>query len=394
MKKHTKTPTPVALYARASSDRQDVDLSIAAPPRTTGVPSLTGRSVDRPNVSLSPGRSKNMTDPSYFDLTIERTWIDYLRTRLPYSFDRVEEKKSGQSRHFVLSEPVLLTGFHVAERHNFWRRGNVYYMSGKLLDYYSMSEVARSYRMAEVMQLLTDSGIAPYSWPSNASVFYNSMQMEKVWGFAQENHLDRERVMMTNVVLAVELCLKAIMTHATFRQTGAFRFKAWHDVAKLYEALPDSLRNEIAAESEVFAKEYVAFRTKLEADIQRIFDQRASPPHDHPDRKEHAEAEWNELAERIRERPYTAFVNSNDPGVGNNYLHEGWFDEALNRVNLIEEPGDISQYFRYAPHRDKDQLPADLIHWILLLGRFMYEHLFPVPPSDAGRPRSGFPIQA
>ena len=30
MKKHLQPPTPAALYARVSSDRQDVDLSVAA----------------------------------------------------------------------------------------------------------------------------------------------------------------------------------------------------------------------------------------------------------------------------------------------------------------------------------------------------------------------------
>ncbi len=235
-------------------------------------------------------------------------------------------------------------------------------MSGKLLDYYSMSQIGESYRMAEVGQLLTNSGTSSYIWPSNAFAFYNSMQMEKVWGFAQDNHLDRERVMMTTVILAVELCLKAIATHATLGDRGCFKFSAGHDVVKLYEALPESLRDEIASESEVFAKEYVAFRAESEADIRRIFGRRTSQPQAHPKRKEQAETEWNELAKRIRESTYTAFVNSNDPGVGNKYLHEGWFQEALDQVKLIEGPGDISQYFRYAPHEDKDELPTDLIH--------------------------------
>ena len=332
-----------------------------------------------------------MTEPSYYDLEYEKTWMDYLRTRLPYSFSLVEEKGSGKSRYFELSEPVLLTGFNAAERHNFWRRGQIYYMSGKLLDYYSMSQIGESYRIAEVVQLLTDSGIARYRWPSDALAFYNSMQMERVWGFAQANHLDRERVMMTNVILAAELCLKAVATHASFRETRSFRFNAGHDVAKLYAALPDSLRDEIVAESEAFAKEYVAFRAEVEADIGRIVGRRFSPPSAQRNKKKQAEAEWNELARRIGESTYTAFVNSNDPGVGNKYLHEGWLEEALNQVKLIEEPGDISQYFRYAPHRDKDELPTDLIHWILLLGRFMYEHLFPVPAPHAHGPRSGFP---
>ena len=329
--------------------------------------------------------------PSYYDLPVEDTWIEYLRSRFPYSFNRIDPRP-GPPKHFVLTEPVLLTGVLAAERHNFWRRGNVYYMSGKLLDYHSLSEVGWNYRLLEAIRLLTDSASASYSWPINTFAFFNSMQMEKVWGFAQQNVLDRERVMMTNIVLAVELCVKAIMTHATFRETGCFKFNSGHKVAKLYESLPNSLQVEIASESEVFAREYVAFRAKVESDVQKISSRSVEESQAIPERVKHAEAEWNELAKRIRESNYTAFVNSNDPGIDNKYLHDGWFEEALDRVRLIEGPTDITQYFRYAPHKDKDELPTDLIHWILLLGRFMYEHLFPVPPSDNG-PHSGFPFR-
>ena len=147
---------------------------------------------------------------------------------------------------------------------------------------------------------------------------------------------------------------QAVSTHATFRETGSFKFNTGHDVSKLYGALPESLREEITAESEVFARQYVSFRAKVEASIEQIFSQRLSKPLTNPDRKRLAEAEWNELAKSIRESNYTAFVNSNDPGSNNKYLREGWFEEALNQVKLIEEPGDITQYFRYAPHKDKD----------------------------------------
>ena len=95
-----------------------------------------------------------------------------------------------------------------------------------------------------------------------------------------------------------------------------------------------------------------------------------------------AKVEWNQITKRIREGHYTAFVNSQDPGADDKYLHEGWLNEALDQIKLVEGPADISQYFRYAPQEDKDELPPDLIHWVLLLGRFIYEHLFPVPPSE------------
>ena len=331
------------------------------------------------------------TTPHFYDLRVEDSWIDYLRARLPYSFNHIDAKGSGSSRHFVLSEPVLMTGTLAAERHNFWRRGNVYYMSGKLLDYFPMEQVGRLYRQQEVMRLLTDSTGARYIWPLDTFAFYNSMQMEKVWGFAQHNHLDRERVMMTNVTRGVELCLKAIMAHASFRQTNSFKFSAGHDIAKLYEELPEPLRDEIAAESIVFARDYLAFRTQVEADFQSIR-ARSIQPQVNPGAIQQAEADWNEMAKRIRESNYTAFLNSNDPGATDKQLHEGWFKKALNQIRLIEGPGDINQYFQYAPQNDKDGLPPDLIQWVLLLGRFMYEHLFPVPPSGNG-PSAEFPMR-
>ena len=118
----------------------------------------------------------NDATPSYGDLKREDSWIDYLRTRLPYSFERIESKGNRSAKYFVLSEPILLTGGLSATHHNFWRRWNVYYMSGKLLDYFSMSDVGREYRRLEIMRLLTDTtGTAGYVWPTNKPAFYNSM---------------------------------------------------------------------------------------------------------------------------------------------------------------------------------------------------------------------------
>ena len=316
------------------------------------------------------------TSPSYHDLSIQSSWIDYLRARLPYSFNHIEEKRNGRTRYYVLSDPVLLTGVFAAKRHNFWRRGNVYYMSGKLLDYHSMSEVNQAYRTLVATQLLTGGGQAwQHTGPLQPHAIYNSMQMEKVWGFAQDNILDRERVAMTNVTRAVELCLKAIATHASFRETKIFIFNSGHNLGELYDNLPTPLQEEITEESNVFANAYLTFRKEVEADIQRISESRLQQ---HADPSEQAIGEWNQIAKRIRESPYTAFVNSQDPGADDKYLHEGWFKEALDQIKSF----DNGQYFPYAPQKDKDELPPDLIHWVLLLGRFLYEHLFPVPPRD------------
>ena len=332
------------------------------------------------------------TTPGYVDLEIADSWVNYLRTRLPYSFMEInEEREHGRLKNFQLSNPVLLTGMKAAERHNFWKRGNVYYMTGKLLDFYSISQVGRMYRLQEVLQLLTRAPTIRAGWPTDVFAFYNSIQMEKVWGFVQDNHLDRERVMMTNVILATEMCLKAVMTHATYKETGSFQFSAGHDVVKLFVGLPDSLQEEVVTESKVFARDYLAFRTQVEDDIKEIVGRRSSRIMEVPTEQQ-ARTEWVQITDRIRESNYTAFVNSNDPGTSENQLHDDWFKEALDRIRMLEDPHDISQYFRYAPQTDRDELPTDLITQVLLLGRFLYEHLFPVPPGPDLLPLSGFPL--
>ena len=266
-------------------------------------------------------------------------------------------------------------------------------MTGKLLDFYSMQQVGQMYRLQEVLRLLTRAPTILAGWPMNVFTFYNSIQMEKVWGFVQDNHLDRERVMMTNVVLATEMCLKAVMTHAIYRETGSFQFSAGHDVVKLFEGLPDSLQEEVVTESKVFARDYLAFRMQVEDDIKDIFRRRPSGIMDVPTEQQ-AQTEWAQMTNRIRESTFTAFVNSNDPGTSEKQLHDDWFKEALDRIRMLEDPHDISQYFRYAPQKDRDELPTDLISQVLLLGRFLYEHLFPVPPNPNLLPLSGFPLRS
>ena len=331
-------------------------------------------------------------NPGYNDLKAEDSWIGYLRTRLPYSFMEIsEEREQGRLRNFQLSDPALLTGMKAPEWHNFWKRGNVYYMTGKLLDLYSMSQFGRMYRLQEVLQLVTRAATTRAGWPTDVFTFYNSIQMEKAWGFVQQNHLDRERVMMTNIILAAEMCLKAVMTHATYSETGSFQFSAGHDVVKLFEDLPDSLQEEMVAESKVFAKDYLAFRTQVEAEIKEIHARRTSRELEIPSEQQ-AQEEWDKITDRIRESNYTAFIYTNDPGNSEKQLHDDWFKEALDRIRMVEDPHDISQYFRYAPQKDKDELPTDLIAQVLLLGRFLYEHLFPVPPDPDLLPLSGFPL--
>ena len=327
-------------------------------------------------------------NPNYDELEMQVSWVEYLRARLPYHFMEIStERTQAGDRQFRLSNPVLRKGISAPERHNFWERGNVYYMTGKLMDFYPMPQVTSEYRLSEVRLLLDHASGIKLRWPTNALNFYNSIQAEKVLRFMMSNTLDRERVMMNNVTMAIELCLKAVMTHANHHQTGHFIFEEGHDVDELFEHLPDSLQQELARESKVFAGEYPAFRNQVEARIMEIYNRRPSGKLEFPNEQQ-AKEEWNQITDRVNQSAYTAFVASNDPG---DVIPEDWFEVALKRIKELKEFGGLSLYFRYAPMKDKDELLTDIIWRVLLLGRFLYEHLFPVPPDPDFQPHSQFP---
>ena len=166
---------------------------------------------------------------SYDALEVDASWIDYLRRRLPYSFLKINRQKtpqgeiSGKKRrprhHYILTEPKLGVG---AEYHNFWRRGYSYYVAGKLTDTHNLSELWIDYRRLLAERVLhggSSRAVAVFATQHN----YNAMQMEKLWAPVEGNHLDRERVAMTNVCQAIELCLKAVKAHAEYREHTVFR---------------------------------------------------------------------------------------------------------------------------------------------------------------------------
>lgn len=327
------------------------------------------------------------SNDDYSDLGVEDSWLEYLRTRLPYSFKRVEEKigKAGKrnNRRFVLSEPVLLTGMSAAEYHNFWRRGNVYYVTGLLLDRNELSGIGSAYRMQEATRIweCEQSGRA-YMPISFEQPFYLSLQLEKLWRFTQENPMDRERVLMTNISQALELCLKSVQAHAEYRQTGTFMFDAGHDISNLFESLPQQLRDEMSQEAKVFAKAYSKFRSQVMNDIearrQSLYPERFTSRATNLAGIRQDQRAWKRIAERIEDSSYTVFVDNTDPGRAIEHMPEDWFEIAMTTIR-------DSMYHRYSPEEGRDVYPAGPIDNGLMLGRFMYEHLFPVP-LDRGWP--------
>ena len=321
-------------------------------------------------------------DDAYCALSTQGSWIDHIRARLPYSFESVEVQASRTEREdrltrYVLSGPVLREGAFSAELHNFWRRGHVFYVVGKLIDYHSMAQIWQRYRMQIGLLRLKHPGDSLGSTAFAAFDFYNSMQLEKVWGFALANHLDRERVMMTNITQSLELCLKAMITHASYLETGRFEFPSGHTIGDLYEELPAPLRDEISDESRAFADSYAEYRSKIESEV-RAFRYRHTEPLLNAQVVREERDRWESIAADLNDSDYTAFVNSNDPGMNLGERRDVWLSDALGRIGDAHGFGDAMQYYRYAPVRDTDELPIDPINLALLLARFFYEHLFPM----------------
>ena len=296
---------------------------------------------------------------NYCELEVEDDWIAYLRRRLPYSFLKIRrERRRGGGHRYVLSEPELGAG---AEYHNFWRRGYVYYVAGKLTDAYALSGLWTDYRrlLAERTQRGRTGDYPPPLY--RAKDYYNAMELEKLWQPIRENHLDRERVAMTNMSQAMELCLKAVKAHAEYRERGRFMFEDGHDIGMIFDSLPEPLQIFIVDESRVFAREYREFRSAVEAGVKRL------------DETPRTEWNWEKVGLRLEGTAYTAILEMNDPWPKT----EDWFGTAMDELRDLA-------YHRYSPDEGLDLYPVEHINAGLLIGRFLYEHLFPVPSAGRG----------
>ena len=158
----------------------------------------------------------------------------------------------------------------------------------------------------------------------------------------------------------------------TTSDTEAFACAAGHDLKVLYDSLPIDLRHELHCESVEFADKFRDFTEVIKDAVSRFSRSPFAPPD--PDI-------WKRLKDHIDEFPYSSFVNVNDPASVEalGCTPENWFETAIDSIEGIT-------YHRYSPFQGKDEYPTTPIHRGLMLGRFVYEHLFPVPdPNTASR---------
>lgn len=314
------------------------------------------------------GVTTTKNTPDYSDLPSDDTWIAHLRRRLPYSFLAIREEVRNRNRRYILSRPQLTTGW--AEYHNYWKRGYVYYAAGRLIDFYGLPMYWREYRIPYTDELRSrHAGQLGSVVRSHRDVF-NALQLEKLWQVVVDDHLDRERAVMTNLTQAIEFCLKAVKTHAQYRESGAFTFDDGHDISVIYQSLPTELRLEMQIESVTFVNDYEDYRRAVEARMSKLEKQTlVSDPRARPDVET-----WRTIANDVDRTHYTAFLGANDAKSASSVDCDAddWLDIALKDIGRIT-------YHRYSPFQGRDPYPTKPIHLGLMLGRFLYEHLFPVP---------------
>lgn len=318
----------------------------------------------------------------YATLPVEGRWVPYLRTRLPYSFKRIQEIKA--SRRYQLDEPFLTedTPFS-AVYHNYWKRGNIFYLMGKIGDCHELSNAGEQIHVHIENPLWSQvyGPMLPQLLPFSQDI-WNTLQVAKMWKQVQGYTLERERVAMSNVLLAVELCLKAVMVHARKYEDNVFTFDITHDISQLFDHLPRPLQDEIVEESAKFAVEYYTYCRDIRENVLNMhggYRNSMNIMRD-PELWEAARQRWVQLLEQTDGSPYTVFANNSEAAVDPS-LADSWFTESLAQLKSIEGM-DRGTYFRYAPFHSTDELPPDILSHVLLLGRFLYEYLFPVALSS------------
>ena len=294
----------------------------------------------------------------YYSLDIEERYIPYIKTRLPYGFKNYTKRSLKEGKYKVFNPT---TEFNVA-RYNYWLQGDMFYKTGLLLDRAWLLEYVKQFVNVKlgVSKMFRHQVPVDYSEWTEAN---NLLQLNKIRKYSVgKDHIRRERTLMTYIIHSLELCLKAIQIHVSYREQEKFLFDKGHDIKEMYNRLPESLKDEIEEESKRFPAIYSRHIDKVSSYHELLREH--SYKNGCMDERLYSIA--SDLQNLIEESNYTVFLDgTNSPAPKN----EDWFSEAL------EDCGS-NEYFRYI----QDDLPTDIIRNGLLLSRFFYEHLFPTYP--------------
>ena len=302
--------------------------------------------------------------PNSYDIP----WIIWLRPRLQYSFRCCAKK----GQEYTLNEPFIDSVF--GEHHNLYLKGRGFYAAGRILDRQYLDKLIKKYRRVRAHNQLRNRPHTSSSESLNKHHWWNNhaaMEISKLYDALTSGFVDRDRFPTSNIYLGIEMCLKAICTHASFREHGTWKFPKTHDMMRLWNRLPQDLQDDLIQASVDFKKEYGAYRDTVCGILQSATQQAIGTISMINSKNDVYVQHDQKLAHACSKKPYSLFFNDNDQ-LNAEDLSDGWLLESMDEIRDLN-------YHRYGEDSIStyDRLPREIIdrtHW---LGKLFYEHLFP-----------------
>lgn len=294
----------------------------------------------------------------------QESWINYLRENIQISFKRMRKEREW----FILEDPIRdaivedggrYLGNKLSITHNLWRRGASFYGLARIGDRSDFPSVLSSYTSSAAwLASLHEDELM--NTMNKRNIQYIT-EIKKVYKILMSNYIDFDRATTTTMTTAIELCLKSICAHVNFKINGEAKFPATHSIKDLHHELPDAFRREFISESVLYKKQYAEYVKVLRGIMDNSGKKKAPLAR--------AE-EMRQMADYQKKINYTLFTG-NDPAEVQR-LPDGWIEKAIRN---IEEIG----YHRYGQQDGTKQYPIAQVNDIILVGKFLYEHLLPVP---------------
>jgi len=295
----------------------------------------------------------------------QENWINYLRGNICTSFKRMRKERGW----FILEEPIREVvvedrlgqrGSKFSTMHNLWRRGASFYGLARIGDRsHFPSVLSGCISNAERLARLHEYGSMDTMDITNIQYI---TEIKKSYETLMVNYIDFDRATTTTMTTAIELCLKSICAHVNLKINGEAKFPVTHSIKDLYHELPNDFRREFISESALYKKQYAEY-IKVLRKIMDNFGKREAPL----DRAK----EMRQMIAYQEKINYTLFHYDNDPAEVR-CPPEDWIE---NTICSIEEIG----YHRYGQKDGAEQYPTAQVAHVILVGKFLYEHLLPVP---------------
>ena len=295
------------------------------------------------------------------------TWIPWLRPRLRYSFKNCKKTR----REYVLDKPFIAPLF--GQHHNLYLRGRAFYCTGRILACFSLGNLMHDYRLKMAFDQFREiisshnQGVRAEYWKKS----HTAMEISKLWDAVTSDPLDMERISTSNIYVGIEMCLKAICTHANFRQKEVWKFPKTHSFREIWDSLPKCLRQEIVQESMNFKTDFAVYRDTV-YNILMSASKQVGQPSGFFESTNGADAKFDQKLSKVcSQDTYSLFFNTGDQ-LFSEALSDEWLVETINRIKDLN-------YHRYGVDDGPtfDPLPVEIVDEVHWLGKFFYEHLFP-----------------